>query len=196
MSRDVEPQFVLTDSELDVWASQNFVSLEEGVMLLIGASPRHSLSSEFARSRTQKFYEFSLGLIERECLGMEKAHRQVSPVRFLEMAEKCKVPVPEPVKEAILNNQRTEPAQSDDSSRKPLAVSKPEEAMHDPRVINTLYKIIFALAVEKYRYEPDSPRSEVPAKIEAAMNRQGFTLSAKTIRTHLRAAAEAANRRK
>ena len=187
---------MLTASELDVWASQKFLSLEEGVMLLIGASPRHSLSSEFKRSRTQKFYGFSLGLIERECVGMEIAVRAVSPARFLEMAEKCKVHVPSEVREAILSNQRTKATQSDDPSTKAAMLLESKEAGPDVRVVDTLYKIILAVAVEKYRYDPDDTRSEVPGKIEAAVHRQGFTLSAKTIRTHLRAAAEAANRRK
>lgn len=190
MAREIEPEFALADWELEVWTSQKFIRIEEGVMLLVNASPRHAFSQEFEQSTMRKLYRFCLDLVGRELVGREFSSREVSPIRFLEMAKACKVIVPADVEEAIQKNRRDEPAPLNNGISNPPAPLRPNEAAPDPRILDTLYTIIYGLAVEKYRYEPDSSRSEVPAKIEAVLNRQGFTLSAKTIRTHLRTAAD------
>lgn len=195
MAGEIEANLALMSGELKVWASQKKISVEEGVLLLLGASPRYVFTDALERSSVIPLYRFYLNLIEREFVGLEFTSRQVSPSRFLEMADACKAKVPASVREAILLNRRIELTTLDTPAIAPQTQAITDEETPDPRLLDSLYSIIFALVVEKYRYEPDAPRSEVPAKIEAVMNRQGFKLSAKTIRIHLRAAADAAKKR-
>jgi hypothetical protein len=196
MAFQIESEFGLKEGDLDLWTSQRFISVEEGLILLFGGNPQRVSLSLIERSRICLQYRFYLGLLEREFTGGEAYNRQISPVRFLEMAEACKVVVPETVKEAILRNRRQLPKQSGELTVATELPTKPKDDVPDPRVLDTLYTIIYALAVEKYRFDPESARSEVPTKIEDAVNRQGFTISAKTIRTHLQAASNVALKRK
>jgi len=52
----------------------------------------------------------------------------------------------------------------------------------------TLQKIIIGMAVKHYKYDPGKGKSEVPAKIESTLALMGISVTAETIRTHLKRA--------
>ena len=67
-----------------------------------------------------------------------------------------------------------------------------EQETIDPRIRTTLYSLINVMSVEKYRYNPKEAKSAAPGNIVDAVLRQGLEYSDKTVRKHLRVAAEIA----
>ncbi len=55
----------------------------------------------------------------------------------------------------------------------------------DARERNTLHKILYSVAVQKYRFDPEAKQSSVPTNIESATDREGLHVSSKTIKRHL-----------
>ncbi len=201
MTLKIEEFFALAESELNIWTSQKYLTIEEGAMLLVGASPRFLHHARWCSSRAYELHSLLVSLIERELVGRELFHRQVEPQRFLQMAEDCRAHVPAEFRKLVLKNKRKKPRPQSDTipvqTNSSIQAPEPErEERLDPRTKETLYKILFAIAVEKYHFKPESTRSEVPAKIESALARQGLIVSQKTIRLHLKAAAEGIQKRK
>jgi hypothetical protein len=201
MTLEIEREFALGKDELDVWTSQKHITIEEGTMLLVRASPRHLHHPRWSTSRLYDVQKQLLDFIERELVGDEHFSRKVEPYRFLQMAESCRAYLPLEFRDAVLRNRRikgpvfTVPIADQTISPQQAQMPVGEEQL-DPRTKETLYKILFAIAVEKYHYKPEGTRSEVPAKIESALERQGLIVSQKTIRHHLKVASETAIKRK
>lgn len=80
-------------------------------------------------------------------------------------------------------------------SNAPSTASQPDDDEQlDPRVKTTLYSLINVMSVAKYRYNPSDSKSPVPGNIVRAVDESGLEISEKTVRTHLRLAAEIADR--
>ncbi|NLY64427.1 MAG: hypothetical protein GX070_05655 [Alcaligenaceae bacterium] len=62
----------------------------------------------------------------------------------------------------------------------------------DPRLKNTLYKMIHAMAVIGYKYDPQAARNNAVSDIANDINAAGLKVSNDTIRTHLQEAARVA----
>ncbi|MEX1663239.1 hypothetical protein AB4874_16595 [Thioclava sp. 15-R06ZXC-3] len=59
----------------------------------------------------------------------------------------------------------------------------------DPRERSTMLKMIIALAMKGYGYDPSAERSPTPTEIESEMNLLGLGINLDTIRKHLRSGA-------
>jgi hypothetical protein len=61
-----------------------------------------------------------------------------------------------------------------------------DDKLLDPRERSTMLKLIIALAVNGYGYDPKAERSTIPSEIESDMNLLGVGINLETIRKHLR----------
>jgi hypothetical protein len=61
-----------------------------------------------------------------------------------------------------------------------------DDKLLDPRERSTMLKLIIALAVKGYGYDPKAERSKIPSEIESDMNLLGVGINLETIRKHLR----------
>lgn len=71
----------------------------------------------------------------------------------------------------------------------PQRAQQAEDESLDPRERTSLYKILLAIAVEKYRFDPSASQSAAPGNIAGTTERVGLNVSTKTIRRYLDAAA-------
>lgn len=60
------------------------------------------------------------------------------------------------------------------------------ESLSDPRTVLSVAKIVTAIAVHEYGYEPHSERSPIPKEIQDIMDELGMQGSAKTVLKYLR----------
>lgn len=75
------------------------------------------------------------------------------------------------------------------TNSKTLTVKTPEAVKESTRTIETLQKILIAVAMDGYGYDPAARSSTVVGDIQAALDKIGLTVSENTIRTHLKAGA-------
>jgi hypothetical protein len=72
-----------------------------------------------------------------------------------------------------------------------LASTSPESTMQDnPRVTTSLLKIVIAMAMEQYAYDPRMKKSDVPSKIVEDAEYWGISIDADTVRKWLKAGAD------
>lgn len=196
MARFIHSSIELTDYSLDQWTSIRVLSLIEGIMLLLEMNPEYKDAIGFNLSSTSDEIGRWAGFIARELTEEEAASNKIKPIRFIQMADACRLSVSDRVREAFIRNQRQESNfdkhQNIGQEKDPSITGEKE----GNRKLESLYKIIFAIAVEKYRYNTDSEKSEVPGKIADTLALQGLSLSDRTIRDHLREAARVVGKRK
>lgn len=196
MARFIHSSIELTDDKLDQWTSVKFLLLSEGIMLLLEMNPEYKDAIGFNLSSTADEIGLWAGFLARELTEEEAASKRIKPIRFIEMADACRLSVSDRVREAFIRNQRQE-----DHLEKHQNIGKEKypsitDEKESNRKLASLYKIIFAIAVEKYRYDPNDNKSEVPGKIETTLGLQGISLSSRTIRDHLSEAARVVGKRK
>jgi hypothetical protein len=76
-----------------------------------------------------------------------------------------------------------------------LNTDAPDNREH-PKVVDSLLKMVFAMATDCYGYDPADKKSTVTADIQNALEKCNLPLSDNTIRTRLKEAAEIVDRSK
>ena len=74
-----------------------------------------------------------------------------------------------------------------ESARSPARTAGSSGAV---KLNNTHQKMLLGIAMASYGYEPEGPRSDVPARLSADLAELGIEVSDDTIRKHLREATE------
>lgn len=107
---------------------------------------------------------------------------KVTPSEFCQWALEKELDCPSLMFECVskAHNVKLQRNQKRDSPKDKSSVSAKELA--------TLQKIIIGMAVKHYKYDPSKRKSEVPAKIESTLGLMGISVTAETIRTHLKRA--------
>ena len=82
-------------------------------------------------------------------------------------------------------------ARNTELSRAPSStLPKPNDVAFNEKGRGTFQKIILGMALEQYGYDPNDAKSDVPKAIAGDLALHGLSLTEKTIRDQLRAAAE------
>ena len=173
-------------ADYDYWSRMDWLSIREAVWLSIGLEPR---------------FDWESTLVIRKSYGQEK-----SP--YLKHAEELKEQIRRFTKRAFLNEERLHPGKLldwikeanfpshagflvvlDNATRRVGSERKLGAAADQPmdkREIATVAKIITALAVDGYGYQPQSKRSPIPDEIEGICDRLGLPVTRETILKYLR----------
>ena len=169
------------------WARMQRWSLEEAVALSIGFEPCGDLLAGADGMPVQNdvlaYYEKRKALIEDNFdWGSVALPRRNSVQDVVRWFDKVELDVPEQLLAAadkyhVLGiGKKSKLGRSNAADEKPL----------DPRERSTMLKMIIAMAMKGYRYEPKAERSTIPSEIESDMNLLGVGINLETIRKHLR----------
>ena len=124
-----------------------------------------------------------------------------SPERLLEWSQAHQIEVPpelsRSVEEHAADRKATEAwfeehdwYEDEDNDNEPELRPTPTEKPGWVKERDSLWKMVIAMAVDAYRYDPRALKSDVPRQIVDALQKLGIPLDADTVRKHLKAAAD------
>jgi hypothetical protein len=175
------------EADVQHWARMQRWSLDEAVALSIGYEPCGDLLDGAHGMPVQHdvlaYYYKRKALIEDNFDWGSDAERRKNSVpdvvRWFHLVE---LDVPQQLLagvdkyHALGSEKRSKLARTIAADAKPL----------DPRERSTMLKMIIAMAMQGYRYDPTAERSTIPSEIESDMNLLGIGINLETIRKHLK----------
>lgn len=175
------------EADVQHWARMQRWSLDEAVALSIGFEPCGDLlegsKGTPVRNDVLAFYFKRKALIKNnfKWVGFEGPRKNSVPdiVRWFDRVE---LNVPEQLLAAADKYHALGIGKKSRLSRSAIA----DDKLLDPRERSTMLKMIIALAIQGYGYDPSAKRSAVPSEIESDMNLLGVGINLETIRKHLK----------
>lgn len=175
------------EADVQHWARMQRWSLDEAVALSIGFEPRGNLLEGSNGMPVQNdvlaFYSKRKALIKDnfKWVGFEASRKNSVPdiVRWFDQVD---LDVPQQLLAAADKYHALGIGKKSKLGRSNAADDKPL----DPRERSTMLKMIIAMAIEGYRYDPKAERSAIPSEIESDMNLLGIGINLETIRKHLK----------
>ncbi|AWN44003.1 hypothetical protein DK389_30245 [Methylobacterium durans] len=167
-------------AEIEYWAKLAFWSIEEGVTLSYGYDPRvvtwvflrdsgHPSAWRYANRLSQALRARDMGHL---------GDRNV-PTDFIRWAKSLSLSFAPEVAQAVINNSKT----------KKIANQSSEDGLN-PKVRQTLLKLVLGMAAAYHGYNPKKPCGSVPGEIKRELDRVGIKLDVDTIRKWLAEAAD------
>ncbi|WP_417263925.1 hypothetical protein [Celeribacter sp.] len=176
------------------WGMRDQVSVSEFVWLSIGLEPDEQLERYFSQSEPRSRNKNAI--VKKEAQRRIKLVNSASNLRSLPMTtirtdiakewlDQVPLDVPKGFAEALRQswerlrseNQKfdsAEPQKADD-------IRKP-----DPREMRTMAKLVTAIAIDAYGYDPSANRSPIPKEIEGITDELGLGVSSETVLKYLR----------
>jgi len=174
------------EADAQHWARMQKWSLDEAVALSIGFEPCGDLLEGADGMPVQNdvltYYNKRKALIEDNFdWGSAAAPHRNRVSDLIRWFDQVELDVPEQLLaaadkyHALGIGKKSKLGRSNAADEKPL----------DPRERSTMLKLIIALAVNGYGYDPKAERSTIPSEIESDMNLLGVGINLETIRKHL-----------
>lgn len=175
------------EADFKYWSMISDLNLREAVCLTLGVSPT-GFSDEILNKFAQNFDSRSGNNTISLFVGRryELLRRKFNPLGLddliIPMSElkswvvEVELEVPEKFNEIILKNR----------TGAYLNPPSPKETCADRRELNSIAKLITAMAMEKYGFDPDRPRNPASSKIKSAAALAGLELSEDTILKYLK----------
>jgi hypothetical protein len=175
------------EADVQHWARMQRWSLDEAVALSIGFEPCGDLLEGYkgmpVRNDVLAFYLKRQALIKNnfKWVGFDGPRKNSVPdiVRWFDRVE---LNVPEQLLAAADKYYALGIGKKSKLGRSGTA----DDKLLDPRERSTMLKMIIALAIQGYGYDPSAKRSAVPSEIESDMNLLGIGINLETIRKHLK----------
>jgi hypothetical protein len=178
-------------ADYEYWSRMQWFELHEALWLALGLDPRKNWKDEFTRESNRKLrHKAELDHVNAQLEQLSRFVMSVEPVRksfkgpeLLNWIEEASFPAhPDFVAMLRLVSSRMTPMEIDGSS-----VQRRKE---DPRAVRAVARIITAIAIEEYGYDPSSSRSPIPNEIVSIMDRLGLQGSAETVLKYLKIGAD------
>lgn len=181
--------------DLPYWTSFATVSLDDLVFLSLGREPRkanfQAACDTYGRSDEGDailyFLEDRLELVAN-AMGLDpEGHEAKVDLRtFFDWVEETQLPIDQAFHHGLRKRFRPGTLAATNEAPPDTSESDTNSLKLEPRERVSLAKLITAMAVESYGYEPAARRSSVPKKIEDIALRLGLEITADTIRKFLR----------
>ena len=178
-------------ADYDYWAMRDSFRIEDFVWLSIGLEPNDDLRTYFEKFQQRppkldpvlkRAADLRFELIDTaERLGLVHRTKRVDLVH--EWLTTVDLTVPDDLRTAVekgwrrLRSTSVEPEKSVD-------VERVEGS--DPREVRSLARLLTAIAIEEYGYQPSALRSPIPKEMESICDRQGLGVTRDTILKFLR----------
>ncbi|QYK39828.1 MAG: hypothetical protein KF887_10100 [Paracoccaceae bacterium] len=185
--------------DLPYWTAFQSVALDEAVFLSLGREPRKAnIDAFWARYGQSDEEDTMLYFLEdrRELIANamgcdpESGKGRVVLKSFLDWVEETRLPIDTGFHQALRTRFLPEGGSSGAEAMPPAPVGNPDNRMIESRERNSLAKLITAMAIDGYNFDPKTPRSHVPKKLEGIAALLGLEITADTIRKYLRLGAQ------
>jgi hypothetical protein len=181
--------------DLTYWTSFASVSLNDLVFLSLGREPRKAsyLAACETYGRSDEgdtvlyFLEDRLELVANAMgLDPEDHKAKVELKAFFDWVEETKLPIDHKFHLALRNRFRPEALSATTEVQEQPSSGGTKDTKFDPRERSSFLKLITAMAMDVYGYDPTAARSPIPKEIEDIALRLGLQITADTIRKILR----------
>lgn len=190
----------LTSDDIEYWCSLEYWSIVEFIALSFDLCP-HKATSENLRKFRRQIPEPVYQNITRRTEVCRRAHHahqlqeNMKPYKFIEWSKSKNILLPEQII-ATLETGRS----SLTEAHNPSIIEMPSEnhvskqgnqhKAATARSDTSLYKILYAIAVARYKFDPAKRNSSTPSMILSELEREGLSMDVATIKNHLTKAAE------
>jgi hypothetical protein len=181
--------------DLQYWVASATISLDDLVFLSLGREPRQAslraVCDTYGRSdeadKLLYFLEDRLELIAN-AMGCDPADSKamIGLKAFFDWVQEVRFPIDPGFHLALRRRFDPETGPSHAEGIQPLQSGGAEGGKFDPRERASLVKLITAMAVDGYGYDPNARRSPIPREIEDVALRLGIEITTETIRKFLR----------
>jgi hypothetical protein len=183
------------EADLPYWSSFATVSLEDLVFLSLGREPRTSNMAAVCKTYGRSdegdsvlgFLEDRLELIANAMgVNPEDGKARVALRAFFDWVDETSLPIDPAFHRALSDRYQPVAPGSSTEAREQPTDHQIGSANLDPRERSSLMKLIAAMAIDGYGYDPKARQSPIPKEIETAVLLQGLKLTTKTILKYLR----------
>lgn len=178
-------------ADYEYWAMRDTIPIQDLVLLSIGLEPSATLRSYFegAAARSEKFDPVLVKTCDRR-LELMRTAQMLNPMIesknidvVYEWLNTVELPVPIGFRNFLEKGwQRLRPASVEPES----TVDSERFENSDPRELRSLARLLTAIAIEEYGYQPSALRSPIPKEMESICDRQGLSVTRETILKFLR----------
>jgi hypothetical protein len=183
-----------TFAKYDYWGKAPYLSIDETLWLSVGLEPlkefAHSLEAQSSRTGKPDPVVDHLKA-QRELLRRNFGHghkvRAQSLLAWINLVEHDVHPGFRRMLEIVVSRTPVEPAALAKADALPSSV---EAKRIDPRERLSMAKLLVALAIDGYGFDPNARRSPIPKELESIAARLGLEITDDTIRSYLRLGAE------
>lgn len=181
--------------DYDYWGMRDRISVEEFVWLSIGLEPDENLKKYFEQSssrlgnknaRLRKEAQRRRDLLTA-ANNLRDQRNSIRTDVAKEWLDQVQLAVPEAFRGALLK--AWERLNAKDAV---TVVTTPNEddRKPEPREMRSIAKLLTAIAIEEYGYDPRSARSPIPGEIEGISDKHGLSVSKETVLKYLRMGAK------
>lgn len=179
------------------WAKSAFWTLDEAVALALGREPRavrwNEISPLVAISEFAARFGRLRDLVRRSRLVGELTD-PVAPAQFLEWASRLGIEVPAELATAVREIDLAAPRGNAPSLERVPSASSEASGRKDAdlggRERDTAYKLVLAMAIKGYGYDPGKRRSDIAKEIAGDVAALGYAIDEDTVRNWLKKAAQ------
>jgi hypothetical protein len=201
------------DANFQEWYRMPDWSIEEAVALSLGKDPKivnpdsldnysnynHNFNSYHKGSTLYKDYKLRMETLIR-FINAKKVSTHPTPLEFVTWAQENDFYIPEELKNlihkrwVISNDSKTENETLQEEFQKIKSlyeelkkqpIKEENEEKLNPKVKTSLHTLILVMAIEKYRYNPESEKNISTTNIRSAVERYGLKIDDNTIRARL-----------
>jgi len=181
------------DADFDHWSKMASWTPDEATALSLGKAPEvvswEKIKPHVSESPFADQYAKRRNLVLRAGDAKELG-ASILPGEFVAWADRKAIAVPAELKNAVRAAQQDvedwERLETERDALKEKVANMEKEKPFASRERNTLYKIILGMAKKKYRYDDDAKRQHASVAIAEDLKECGLSVTAQTIRDHLR----------
>jgi hypothetical protein len=181
--------------DYDYWGMRDRIGVEEFVWLSIGLEPDENLKKYFEQSssrlgnknaRLRKEAQRRRDLLTA-ANNLRDQRNSIRTDVAKEWLDQVQLAVPEAFRGALLK--AWERLNTKDAV--PVVTTPNEDDKKpEPRELRSIAKILTAIAIEEYGYDPRAARSPIPGEIEGISDKHGLSVSKETVLKYLRIGAK------
>lgn len=175
--------------DFSYWCKLPLWTIEEAVALSFGKNPEKvnwdSIKEHKKHSRFVANYEQVRQLALRTRMSGEQLTDPLPPLQFIDWAETHEISFPEEIEKKVKTWQNKK--KKDAKAKK---IKNFEGSPINPKVLESLSKMLLGMAMDKYGYDPRAARTSTSALISENLKKKGICIDADTIRTRLKEATD------
>lgn len=178
-------------ADYDYWSRMEWMELKEAFWLCLGLDPRvdwedvltYSTSRRPGHPKESKHVHAQLKQLSRFAMRVAPVDRKFRGPELLEWVDTTGFPVHPDFVQMLRVRQKRENTNEPTTAIDPLPIKQKKE---DPRAVRAVARIIVAIAIEEYGYDPNSVRSPIPKEIVDIMDRLGLQATSETVLKYLK----------
>lgn len=177
-------------ADFDYWSRMEWIELQEALWLCVGLDPSedwtdrltHHSAKKAGHRQELKHMNAKLKQLARFAATIDPLQKKFSEAQLLAWIEATGFPA----HPGFIEMLRTKTFRENTRELRTDEIALTAKKKEDPRTVRAIARIITAIAIEEYGYNPKSARSPIPGEIVAIMDRLGLQATSETVLKYLK----------